>query len=342
MTRVTGLSAPLARFPKADLGHHPTPLEPMSNLQKQFPGKHLWVKRDDCNGLALGGNKVRQLEYYLGEAQAQKADTVLITGAVQSNFVRLAAAAANKLGMDCHIQLEKRVAKDSVSYNTSGNVLLDQMLGATIHYFDRGEDEAGADTALHEIAADLKANGRRPYIIHLAPGHPPLGALGYVEAAGEMLEQAKHQNICFDQIVVPSGSGNTHGGLLFGLRALGDKTPVAGICVRRDAISQRQRIADRAGELADLLAIENPVTDRDISLTDDFLHPAYGQLNEATSAAIKLAATTEALILDPVYSGKTMAGFLHTANTMQQDGTLLFWHTGGAPAVFAYGDDLLV
>jgi len=338
---VTGLSATLARFPKAILGHHPTPLEPMQNLEKEFPGQHLWVKRDDCNGLAFGGNKVRQLEYYLGDAQAQKADTVLITGAVQSNFVRLAAAAANKLGMECHIQLEKRVAKDSVFYNTSGNVLLDQMLGATIHHFDHGEDEAGADNALHEIAADLKATGKRPYIIHLAPGHPPLGALGYVEAAGELVQQAKLLNIGFDQIVVPSGSGNTHGGLLFGLRALGDQTPVAGICVRRDAVSQRQRIADRAGELADLLKIDNPVADRDISLTDDFLHPAYGQLNEATHAAIKLAAKTESLILDPVYSGKTMAGFLNIAQNATTGANLLFWHTGGAPAVFAYGDDLL-
>jgi len=337
---VTSLPAALAKLPKAVLGHHPTPLEAMGNLEKKFSGCQMWVKRDDCNGLAFGGNKVRQLEYYLGDAQSQNADCILITGAVQSNFVRLAAAAANKLGMQCHIQLEKRVAKNTAAYNTSGNVLLDQILGATIYHFDRGEDEAGADNALHEIAQELKSSGKRPYIIHLAPGHPPLGALGYVEAAGELLQQAKAKNLKFDKIVVPSGSGNTHGGLLFGLRALGNETPIAGICVRRDAGSQRQRIADRASELADLLEIENPVKNNDISLTDEFLQPAYGQMNEATGLAIKLAAKTEALILDPVYSGKTMAGFLDLAKSMQQSGNLLFWHTGGGPAIFAYGDDL--
>ncbi len=337
---MTSLPAALAKFPKAVLGHHPTPLEIMGNLEKNFSGCQMWIKRDDCNGLAFGGNKVRQLEYYLGEALVQNADCILITGAVQSNFVRLAAAAANKLGMQCHIQLEKRVAKNTPAYNASGNVLLDQMLGATIHHFAHGEDEAGADNALHVIAKELKASGKHPYIIHLAPGHPPLGALGYVEAAGELLQQAKEKNLKFDQIVVPSGSGNTHGGLLFGLRALGNKTPVAGICVRRDAGSQRQRIIDRARELSDLLKIENPVKNHDISLTDEFLRPAYGQMNEATGAAIKLAAKTEALILDPVYSGKTMAGFLDMATTIQQPGNLLFWHTGGSPAIFAYGDDL--
>lgn len=337
---MTKLSSLLAGFPKAQLGHHPTPLEPMINLEEKFPGKKLWVKRDDCNGLALGGNKVRQLEYYLGEAQAQNADCILITGAVQSNFVRLAAAAANKLAMDCHVQLEKRVAKNNPAYNKSGNVLLDQMLGATIHYFDQGEDEAGADNALHEIADDLKTQGANPYVIHLAPGHAPLGALGYVDAAMEFISQANRQKIRFDQIVVPSGSGNTHGGLLFGLRASGDKTPVRGICVRRDAVSQKQRIADRCKELASLLKIDNPVTDRDIDLTDEFMRPAYGQLNEATSKAINIAAVKEALILDPVYSGKTMAGFLQATKNAPSHSTLLFWHTGGAPAVFAYVNEL--
>jgi len=214
------------------------------------------------------------------------------------------------------------------------------MLGAEISHFDHGEDEAGADNRLHEIAENLQANGKRPYIIHLAPGHRPLGALGYVEAADEIIAQAASQNVRFDHIVVPSGSGNTHGGLLFGLRALGDQTPVTGICVRRDAISQTRRITDRVCELADLLAMENPVNDADIQLNDEFLHPAYGQLNKATGQAIDKAAKTEALILDPVYSGKTMAGFLNLAGKLSNASNLLFWHTGGAPAIFAYGDDL--
>ena len=334
------LQTKLAGFPKAQLGHHPTPLEQMHNLENDFPQKKLFIKRDDCNGLALGGNKVRQLEYYLGQAQAQKADCLLITGAVQSNFVRLAAAAANKLAMDCHIQLEKRVTKDTLAYNKSGNVLLDEMLGAKIYHYDQGEDEQGADNQLHEIADHLQKKGKRPYIIHLAPGHAPLGALGYVDAACEFVEQAKQLSLSFDKIVVPSGSGNTHGGLLFGLRALGVKTPVAGICVRRDAVSQLTRIRARCQELAEMLGIDNPVVEADIELSDEFLHPAYGQLNPATKTAIKTAATKEALILDPVYSGKTMAGFLQISASMPPGSSLLFWHTGGAPAVFAYQQDL--
>jgi D-cysteine desulfhydrase/L-cysteate sulfo-lyase len=148
----------------------------MPNLEARIGGVRLYVKRDDCTGLALGGNKVRQLEFYMGEAQADGADTVLITGAVQSNFVRLTAAAARKLGMDCHVQLEERVPNTDPAYRNSGNVLLDRILGATIHSYSEGEDEAGADRRLGEIAAELESRGRRPYIIHLAPGHKPLGA----------------------------------------------------------------------------------------------------------------------------------------------------------------------
>jgi len=339
---VNNVREKLARFPKAQLGHHPTPLEPLKNLEADFPQKHLFVKRDDCNGLVFGGNKVRQLEYYLGEALAQKADHILITGAVQSNFVRLAAAAANKLGMQCHIQLEQRVAGKSETYNTSGNVLLDKMLGAKIYHYPHGEDEEGADDRLHEIADELKHKGHRPYVIHLAPGHLPMGALGYVDAACEFVEQTKQQQIDFDKIVVPSGSGNTHCGLLFGLRAMGVRTPVSGICVRRGATEQKQRLIARCSELSQMLEIDNPVLESDIDLNDAFLPPAYGQLNDATNTAINIAATKEALILDPVYSGKTMAGFLQIAKTMPSGSTILFWHTGGAPAVFAYQQELSV
>jgi len=337
---MTDLHRKLAEFPKAVLGYHPTPLEPMANLVAEFAHQHLFIKRDDCNGLAFGGNKVRQLEYYLGEAKAQNADCILITGAVQSNFVRLAAAAANKLAMQCHIQLEQRVAGKSALYETSGNVLLDQMLGAKIYHYPHGEDEEGADNRLHEIADDLKAKGHRPYIIHLAPGHPPLGALGYVDAACEIADQINQHQLHFDRIIVPSGSGNTHGGLLFGLRALGIKTPVTGICVRRDAAAQTPRISARCQELAQMLEMQNPVSDDDIELSDEFLGPSYGQLNAATKAAIDIAARKEALILDPVYSGKAMAGFLQSAKTAPRDSSLLFWHTGGSPAVFAYQSEL--
>ena len=176
----------LARVP---LGHAPTPLEAAPRLSDLNGGARLWVKRDDCTGLAFGGNKVRQLEFYLGAALADSADTLLITGAVQSNFVRLAAAAARQHGLDIHVQLEQRVAHSDETYLNSGNVLLDRLLGATVHTYPEGEDEAGADANLHAIADGLIAEGRRPYVIPLGPGHPPLGALGYVRCAREIAQQ---------------------------------------------------------------------------------------------------------------------------------------------------------
>ncbi len=326
---------------RASLAHTPTPIEAMPNLAAQLAIRgadaRLWVKRDDCTGLAFGGNKVRQLEFYLGEAQAQGADTMLITGAVQSNFVRLTAASARKLGMDCHVQLEERVPKTDPDYRNSGNVLLDKMLGATLYAYSAGEDEAGADRRLEEIAGELARDGRKPYVIHLAPGHKPLGALGYVVAARELLEQMARQDLAFDEIVVPSGSGATHGGFLFGLRALGCKIPVTGICVRRPAAEQRDRIVTRCREIADLLGVDPVVEEGDVVLIDDVLAPGYGQLNDATRRAMAAAARSEGLILDPIYSGKAMAGFLDRARQGAPGRSLLFLHTGGTPAVFAYG-----
>jgi len=308
----------------------------MPNLTKHCGGANLFVKRDDCTGLAFGGNKTRQLEFYLGAAKAEEADTILITGAVQSNFVRSAAAGARRLGMTCHIQLEGRVATKAVQYHNSGNVLIDKLLGATIHSYPHGEDESGADQSLEEIAAELRDAGRRPYVIRLAPGHPPLGALGYVVAAHELLHQIEEGKFFVDEIFVASGSGATHAGLLFGLRALGSPIRVTGSCVRRDITRQRIRISDICIGIAKLLEVESPVIDDDISLTDDFLAPGYGQLNEATLKAIVLGARTEALMLDPVYTGKAMAAMIHHASLANEGSGFVFLHTGGTPAIFAY------
>ena len=233
----------LDELPRVPLGHVPTPIEAMPNLAARLgTAARLFVKRDDCTGLAFGGNKVRQLEFYVGEAGARGADTILITGAVQSNFARLAAAAARTLGMDCHVQLEDRVPGTGQLYRESGNVLLDRMLGATLHAYPTGEDEAGADRRLDDLAAALARDGRRPYVIHLGPDYPPLGALGYVVAAREIHAQLAAQDLAVDEIVVPSGSGATHAGLLFGLRVLGWTGTVTGVCVRRAAAQQRARI----------------------------------------------------------------------------------------------------
>ncbi len=333
----------LDELPRARLFQGPTHLEPMVNLAKAVGTERpLLVKRDDLTDMAFGGNKVRQLEFYLGEAQAQGADTVLITGAVQSNFARLAAAGARKLGMDCHIQLEERVAKNDPRYRNSGNVLIERMLGATLHSYPEGEDEAGADRQLGEIAEGLRQEGRKPYIIPLAPGHAPLGALGYVVAAREILQQIEETGLQVDEFFVPSGSGATHGGFLFGLRALGCQVPVTGICVRRNAELQKPRIEKRCQEIAELLGIDNPVPDADVVVDDTFLAPGYGRASEVVLEAIRQAARSEALILDPVYSGKTMAGFIDAAKRREGEGALIFLHTGGTPAIFAYETDLTV
>lgn len=334
--------APSADFgvpPRLRLAHAPTPLEHMPNLSAALGGPALYVKRDDCTGLATGGNKARQLEYYMGQAHAADADTIVITGAVQSNFVRQAAAAARKYGMDCHVQLENRVPHNDATYMGSGNVLLDHLLGATIHHFAEGEDEAAADANLDVIAAELTTQGKRPYVIHLGLDHPPWGGLGYVDAGREITAQARAMNIAFDAVVVASGSGLTHAGLLAGLRSADSDVPVFGICVRRDVAQQRPRVERR---LAEILALADLPADLvgadDIHVDDSWLGPGYGRLTEEVRAAIDAAARREALILDPVYTGKTMAAMIAMIDRgdFSAASNILFVHTGGTAAVFGY------
>ena len=335
------LTKAIDKFPRVRLGHAPTPLDPAPRLGKAL-GIELWIKRDDCTGLAMGGNKVRQLEFPLGEALSRDADTLLITSAIQSNYVRVAAAAGRQLGMETHIQLEERVPDVDALYRSSGNVLLDRLFGAKLHSFPVGDDEPAADASLDLLAQSLAEEGRRPYVIHLAPAHPPLGALGYVIAAEETLKQARGLDLKFDAVVCPTGSALTHAGLLVGLSALDVKVPVYGICVRRDAGSQAARVRQVAEQLAAM--IERPeVFDADeVEAFDGVLAPGYGRLNDAVREAISLAARQEGLLLDPVYTGKTMAGLIeHVRSGVIPAGSrVLFIHTGGLPAIFAYGDRL--
>ena len=336
MTLASTLDA-LDTFPRVELGHSPTPLEQALALGGEL-GIDLYIKRDDCTGLAFGGNKVRQLEFYLGAAVAEGADTVLITGAVQSNFVRLAAAAARTLGMEIHIQLEERVPDVDDSYRMSGNVLLNKLLGAHLTSFPVGEDESAADASLEVLARSLADQGRRPYVIHLAVDHPPLGALGYAVAARELTAQMQERDLCFDHVVVASGSALTHSGLLVGLRALGNKVPVTGICVRRAAREQHPRVFKRCREVAALIGREDCIEESDVVVCDATLAPGYGQMNAATMSAMAMAARLEALMLDPVYTGKAMAGLVTLARegTFRPGARVLFMHTGGLPALFGY------
>ena len=331
----------LAAHPRVTLSTGPTPIEEAARLGERL-GIRLLFKRDDLTSIPFGGNKVRQLEFYFGAAKAQGADTVLVTGAVQSNYARATAAVAARLGMEAHVQLEERVPEMGEAYYASGNVLLDDLLGAHRHSYPEGEDEAGADAALGELAAELTAKGRHPYIIPLSPSNPPLGALGYVAAAAELVEQMPDLSELVDAIVVPSGSSLTHSGLLVGLRALDQRVPVLGICVRRDAVSQRERVGRKCAEVATLLGSEGIIADDDVQVFDDVLAPGYGRLNDEVFEAITMTARTEALYLDPTYTGRTMAGLIALARSgvIEAGSTVMFIHTGGVPALFAYESEL--
>jgi len=331
----------LANHPRVELGLTRTAIEPLTTLGEEL-GIQLSVKRDDTLPLAMGGNKVRQLEYYFGPAEQAGADTVLITGAVQSNFVRLCAAAARKIGWHPVIQLEDRVPGTDETQQNSGNVLIDRLLGADIHHFGEGENEAAADANLDSIAEKLRGEGKRPYVIHLGTDHPPLGGLGYALCAAETFLQVKETESLPDHVVIPSGSGLTHGGFLAGARAIGWDVPIHGICVRRDIGQQGPRILQRANEIAAMLGHDHLISKADVNVDDTVFAPGYGQLNNEVVEALRMAASREALLLDPVYTGRGMAGLVSQARrgVIEPDHKVLFLHTGGLPGLFAYEEKL--
>jgi L-cysteate sulfo-lyase len=323
----------MAAFPRTELVTSPTPIERLARLSDHL-GIDLWIKRDDLTGIGGGGNKIRQLEYYFGTAQTQSADVILITGAVQSNYVRSAAAVAAKLGMDAIVQLEERVPDMGADYYNSGNVFLGALLGAEIMRYPRGEDEAGADAALRARADELRSQGRTAYVIPLGLDNDPLGALGYVDAAREIVAQGP----AFDAVVVASGSGATHAGLLTGLRAHGSDVPVHGICVRRDATQQTARLQVVTARLSAMLQGAVALEGADILTWDGALAPGYGQIGPKTAQALTLMARYEGLFLDPVYTAKTFAGLLDLLREgiVAPGSRVLLVHTGGTPALFAY------
>ena len=337
--RPSAIAEAIAGFRVASIGHFPTALEALPRLSQQAGGA-LYIKRDDSNGLGLGGNKVRQLSFYLGDALAQGADTVLITGAVQSNYVRCTAAAAAKLGLHCHIQLEQRVSKNNHAYNHSGNVLLNHLFGATVTHYPHGEDEAGADASLERYAQSYRREGRKPYVIHLSMGHTPFGGVGYVDAAREILQQLTEQSLHVDTVVVASGSGHTHAGLLTGLRLANANIKVIGACVRREKTLQEQRITTLCSDIEKLLGIAPVVRRGDVVCDDRFLAPGYGQPGQAAIDAMKAAARFEGIIVDPVYTAKSMACAIAVAASAARNANTLYVHTGGVPALFGYEDTL--
>ena len=332
----------LAKFvsskPRKRIIDFETPLILLENLSKKL-GIELWMKRDDLAGPSFGGNKARQLEYYFGEASAQNADTILITGAVQSNFVRLAAACAVRFGIKPILQLEKRVLKQDTIYNNSGNVLLSNLLGAEVIHYPEGEDEEGADRALYVLAEKLKGEGKNPYVIPLSGNKPPLGALGYYRCAEEITGQL---DSTFDYVIVASGSGATHLGLAAGMRHLSPSTKVVGSCVRRNHEMQFERFRRLCRLFNSFSGCSNFLTERDIFLWDKAFEPGYGQIGPLAENAIKLMAKNEGHLLDPVYTAKSFAAIpgLISDGLIGEGSRVLYVHTGGNAAIFAYQKEM--
>jgi len=327
----------LRDFPRVSLAHLPTPLEHLPRLSEHLGGPDIYVKRDDCTGLASGGNKTRKLEYSMAEALQQGADTIITVGAVQSNHVRQTAAAACKLGLQCEVLLEHRVADPSEPYATSGNVLLDRIFGANLREYPGGSD---FDKAMAEVADEVTANGGRPYII---PGGASnkVGALGYVNCAIELLDQIKNQGLDIAHIITATGSAGTQGGLIVGLKAMESDIPLLGIGVNVPQQEQEEKVYDLACETAEYIGKPGCVARGDVVANCDYVGDGYGVPTDSMNEAVLMLARYEGLLFDPVYSGKGLAGMIDLIRTGSlSSGNIVFLHTGGSAALFAYVDQL--
>lgn len=327
----------LARFPRLGLAHLPTPLEPMrqltAHLAKDGACPRLWVKREDCTGVGLGGNKLRKLDYVLSEAIEAGADTLVSGGVVQSNSQRQVAAAAARLGLDCHLAVyHGRLAPPSPDYGKTGNALLNKLFGATLHDVPWNGDRNGA---IRDLAESLRAQGRKPYVVPYGVSSP-LGAVAYTSTVAEIAAQAAALGFTPRAIVHCSGSGATQAGLVVGARACLPDTKVVGIDIDAEPERVRADVVRFSQGAADLL--EQPFIPEDVEVVAGLAGPAYGVPHAATIDAIRLGARLEALVLDPVYSGKGLAGLISLirAGHWTADQDIVFVHTGGAPALFAY------
>lgn len=326
----------LSRFHRIALARLPTAIESLPRLTAHLGGPRLYVKRDDCTGLGMGGNKLRKLEFLLGEAQALGADTVLTVGALQSNHARQTAAACARLGLDCELIL-RRSSHATDAYLESGNVLLDRLFGARIHLL---EPHQSRESAMEARAGELREAGRRPYCIPVG-GSCGLGNLGYVACAAEIMAQAAQENLEFETAVVATGSGGTQGGLVAGMQVSGGLA-ITGIAVEGDRREQEALAVRQAAETLRLLGRGEGDLSSQVTVLDDFAGPGYARPTQAMREALSLAARFEGLVLDPVYTGKAFAGCIALARSGRygKDQTLLFVHTGGTPGLFGYPESI--
>ncbi|KRE09522.1 hypothetical protein ASE63_21240 [Bosea sp. Root381] len=315
----------------------PTPFEPLPRLSQALgrDGRvpSIWIKRDDCTGFAGGGNKVRKLEYLVADALREGADVLVTMGALQSNHARQTAAAAARSGLGCVLLLADTVAARADSYRSNGNMLLDRIFGAELRLLAPGAD---AMAAAEEILAQLVAQGRRPYFIPVG-GSNALGSLAYRDALAELAAQAGVLDLKVEHIVLPTGSGGTHAGILAGVSQLGLPCRVHGISVSR---SREQASEIVSGLVREIFAIEGRDGSEAIEpqIDEAQIGPGYGQPTAAMVEAVELTARSEGILLDPVYTGKAMAGLmaLVRSGAIAPEETIVFWHTGGAPGLFAY------
>ncbi len=323
----------LGRFPRVSICHQPTPIEPMLRLSEHLAGPNLFIKRDDCTGLASGGNKTRKLEFLVGDALKQNADMLVTQGAVQSNHVRQTAAAACRFGLKCHGLLERRVPNQASDYEETGNVLLDKLFGATLEFRPSGLDMNAEAQAVTER---LRGEGHRPYFIP-GGGSNEIGALGYVSCAQEIMAQSKASGVSFDWIVMATGSTGTQAGLVAGLYAHGAGLPVMGVSVRQKHDVQVAAVHALTDRTLSFLGASSIGAEK-IIVDDNYVGDGYGLPAESTLEAISVAAQFEGLLLDPVYSAKGFAGLLGMvkAGFFKPTDNVLFLHTGGSVALFAY------
>jgi len=324
----------LARFPRIKLAHLPTPLEFLPRLTEHLQGPNIYVKRDDCTGLASGGNKTRKLEFLMAEAIQRGANTVITQGAVQSNHARQTAAAAAKLGMKCEILFENRIGKPSEDYLNSGNVLLDRLFGANTTHFPGGTD---MNLAMDDLSRELSQQGAKPYVIP-GGGSNPTGALGYVNCALELLHQANEQQLQIDHLIHATGSAGTQAGLVTGLKATHSGIPVLGIGVNAAREAQEQKVYELALETAEFVGAAGCVAREDIIANCDYIGEGYGVPTDSMIEAVKLLAQLEGLLFDPVYSGKGLAGMLDMIGKgeFKAGENIVFLHTGGSAGLFGY------
>lgn len=321
-------------FPRVELVGGPTPLEPAPRLSAAVGGPRIWIKRDDLTGLALGGNKLRKLEYLIADALAAGAEVVVTAGAAQSNHCVQTAAACNRHGLAC-----VAVLAGLPDTPITGNLLLNHLLGAEIRLCPM--DLADRNAAADEVAGELAAAGRRVYVVPVG-GSNGLGVIGYARAAFEIADQANAAGFTPAAVVCASGSGGTQAGLVLGEAALDQSFEVHGISVRSAAEPQRQAVARLASEGAALVGMASVRPDA-ILVHDNYVGAGYGALTEGSREAIHLAARTEGILTDPVYTGKALAGLIGEARSgrWRADQDVVFVHTGGAPALFAYNEALL-